>query len=75
MKMLEYVAELIFPLIVSAAAAVAAALITFLAVVDVGATLFSGEASYGVGLGLGPVAALVTGVLAFVFVFRKMRGQ
>ncbi len=69
----ENFGETILAVVMASFAAVFAAAATAIALMWIGARLFSGEASYGFGLGLGPPAALVAGVVAFVWVFRKMR--
>lgn len=46
MRTLENFAELIFPLIISSAVAVLAAIVAFVVKVGLGATFFSGGASY-----------------------------
>jgi len=39
----------------------------------IGAKLFTGEMSYGVGLLFGPLAAFVVGGAVFITLFRKIR--
>jgi hypothetical protein len=46
----------------------------FVSSIFVGAKFFHDKIGYGVPLALGPPLSIVTGSVAFFFVFRKMRG-
>jgi hypothetical protein len=67
------VGETVIFLLLSLGAALIAAICMLVVVTFMSAKFVSGEAGYGAGLTLGPVGALIAGVVAFVIVFRKMR--
>ena len=65
--------ETVIFILVSLVAALIAAICMFVLVTFISARFISGEASYGAGLTLGPLGALIAGAVVFVIVFRKMR--
>ena len=67
------IGETIIFILVSLVAALIAAICMFVLVTFMSARFISGEASYGAGLTLGPLGALIAGAVIFVIVFRKMR--
>ena len=73
MEIHERIEENIVPLVVSALAAVFAALGAWVLTIFIGAKLIRGEWSYGFPLAFGVPVALVAGGVAFLLVFRKLR--
>jgi hypothetical protein len=75
MKLLDWIEDeapvLALSAVVGFFAAAGAAVLT----VFVGARFFRDERTYGIPLALGLPAALVTGIAAFIAVFRKLRSR
>jgi hypothetical protein len=73
MKIFDELGESVIALVASAAAAMVSAICAWVLVTFIGAKLFTGEMSYGVGLLFGPSAALIVGGAVFITLFRKIR--
>ena len=61
--------------LISAVAAIFAAICAFAVIAFVGAAFFPGEGGYGFGLILCPIGALLAGATTFVVVFRRVRSS
>jgi hypothetical protein len=73
MKIFDELGESVIALLASAAVALVSAICAWVLVTFIGAKLFRGQMSYGVGLMFGPLAALVGGGAVFIVLFRKFR--
>jgi hypothetical protein len=73
MKIFDELGESVIALLAAAAAALVSAVCTWFLVIFIGAKLFSGEMSYGVGLLFAAPAALIVGGIVFVVLFREIR--
>jgi hypothetical protein len=73
MKIFDELGESVIALLASAAVALVSAICSWVLVIFIGAKLFPGEMSYGVGLMFGPLAALIVGGAVFIVLFRKIR--
>jgi hypothetical protein len=73
MRIFDELGESVIALLAAAAVAIISAICAWVLVTFIGAKLFSGEMSYGVGLVFGPLAALLVGGAVFVVLFRKVR--
>jgi hypothetical protein len=72
-NLFEGIEDLVIPVVLSAIAAILAAIAGFVLTIFIGARFFPGEMSYGIPLSLGVPSALVSGVVAFVAIFQKLR--
>jgi hypothetical protein len=61
--------------LVSAVAALFAAICAFALIAFIGAAFFPGEGGYGFGLIFCPIGAFLAGVITFVVVFRRVRSS
>ena len=73
MKLFEDLSAKAIAAAVSALSGIMAAGCAFLSVIFVSAKLLKSEMSYGLPLAIGPPIAIITGIVVFVVVFRKMR--
>lgn len=75
MEFLESCGRHAVALTISLAGALFSALSAFVLIAFIGAKVFRSEAGYGFGLGFGPLAAVLTGAVMFVVIFRKIRSS
>lgn len=73
MKLYDNFSGLAVAIIISTIGAIVAAASAFVLIMFVGAKLFNDELSYGIPLAFGPPVTIITSIVVFVVIFRKIR--